>query len=102
MIVKDDEKEVFVKAYNIIKDPEKWTQGWHAKDEYGNYVSGNSPDAVCWCSTGAITHAAINNSRLGEAIVHAFKVPLAYFNDTHSHEEVMALWEKVGKAKGWL
>jgi len=41
-----------------------WTQKTYARSADGDSVAYNSPEAVCWCSIGAI--CAVDISRVGE------------------------------------
>jgi hypothetical protein len=80
--------EALVKAKSLIDTPEKWIQG-DAKVKYA--------DGSCrYCSVGAIyeinskgmvyLRSALININGGDSV--------ATYNDNHTHEEVMALWDK--------
>lgn len=111
-------KQVFNEALDLIRDPKRWTQGAMARDHDGlSLAAGDDTASVCWCSEGAVEHvcntfyvdyedeeksevlvmAALDNAALldHEENIHSF-------NDNHTHSEVIALWEKVGREKGWL
>lgn len=45
-----------MKVRELFTDESKWTQHTRARDVNGRGVDENSPDAVCWCLTGAISH----------------------------------------------
>ena len=47
-----------------------WTQKEYARTDGGEGVKYNSPDAVCWCSIGAI--CAVDDSRAGDSTVRIF------------------------------
>ncbi|WP_460366223.1 DUF6197 family protein, partial [Staphylococcus aureus] len=49
-------KEVLTKARELITPPEKWTQGTSARDKEDVPTSADDPQAVCFCSIGAIAH----------------------------------------------
>lgn len=105
--------QVLKDAKALIADESHWTQGTSARDKDGWPLSDNaSPAAVCWCSIGALARvadtgpaapfhlyptaryylnaaaakAAAPGSHSGKSIVN--------FNDTHTHAEVMEVWNK--------
>ena len=96
--------DVLIKAKTLIKDPENWTQRVSARDNLYEPVPVMSRNAVCFCTYGAVDRA------LGlEKSVHYHEVtrPLreacaaisgsskvAEYNDTHTHLEVLALFDK--------
>ena len=41
-------------ARSLITDPSKWTVGWFARDAAGNKTSACGPEAVCFCTAGAL------------------------------------------------
>lgn len=93
--------EMLEKAKAIIADPSHWTQGWFAKDAAGNDTFSLRSEAVCWCSMGALNKAGFGP--WGECFAPVFEVALmeaghtqgmASYNDTHTHEEVMKVWDR--------
>lgn len=46
--------EFLKNAKALINTPDKWTKRAYARDAGGNSVSEDSPDAVCFCSVGAL------------------------------------------------
>lgn len=104
--------EILIEAKKKINTPEKWTAGTLARDEAGCAVAFGSESAVCFCSMGALEVEfcekdiprlywfpcinALNNSiPVGGGI--------AIFNDTHTHKEVMEVWDRAiaeAKAEG--
>lgn len=51
--------DVLKGARELLSDPEKWTQGWYARDAEGRPADdGNDPRAVCWCIWGACEKVA--------------------------------------------
>lgn len=86
--------EVLKAAKDLIKDPAKWTQG-----AYQN-------EAGCLCSLGAIARAAnlpncdIDRHPAAKLLLKVveWNVPkfhnFAYFNDDHTHTEVMEAFDK--------
>lgn len=108
---------VLTEARKLIEDPEHWLQGLYAMDEsktVGLYPK--NPNAACFCSVGAVVHVLPEDalpdeeiSRLSAA-VHALDPYwflqtkssrpamridrcIATYNDTHTHEEVLAVWD---------
>lgn len=41
-------------AAEIREHPERWTQGWFAKNAEGASVGPGDADAICWCIAGFI------------------------------------------------
>ena len=97
---------VFLAAYELISDPKMWIQG-QSIDGAGR----------C-CSVGAISNPGSRGLYQDwglpeDAVYGALSAdlpedpadtltPLAYFNDTHTHAEVIAHWRKTGEREGWL
>ena len=107
--------EIFQAAFALIRNPDAWIQTVYAKDSDGCSIAPNSERAVSFCSIGAIAHVLNKEIRMFRTVhpletmldVAATEVDFAsgsagHFNDTHTHAEVVALWEKVGKENGWL
>lgn len=42
------------KAWELIAIKRRWTWGSMSRDKRGNFCSPFSPDAYCWCASGAI------------------------------------------------
>lgn len=82
-------------AKALIDSPEKWTQGEYWRDAEGNSVD-RPVDAACMCSMGALLATPgpagpVACNYLMEACNDQCVVE---FNDTHSHAEVMQMWDK--------
>ena len=95
--------ETLTAARSLIANPESWTQGVYARDEKGKQTGVWDANAVCLCSIGAIAKAA--NSHLANPIPHPVKsvlekcgikncIDLVSFNDSHTHEQVIALFDR--------
>jgi hypothetical protein len=111
-----DTKTLFNMSLNLIRNPSNWTQGFYARDIDGLELMAYEPNAICWCSQGALDVFAFKYAdtptrrdasvRMLIAINEAFEkhlgMPLTVLNDTRKHAEVIAEWEKVGKAERWL
>ena len=99
--------ELLIKAKAVIADPKHWTQGSYAKDAEGRNVGPAKPDAVCWCSIGAIDKVAHEESTYAArfaATRYLAVVSDKYgysgitdFNDNSSHKVVMKAWDKAIK-----
>ncbi len=99
--------EVLRAAREQISDPANWCKGSFAKNYAGKSVQPWDPTACQWCLGGAIgAQDAKTNLMRAQAIWQdlldllrtaagedGFVSP-AYFNDTHTHEEVLALMDR--------
>lgn len=111
--------KVLEKARNLIYHQSRWTKNTMARDANGGDVDDTSPRATCWCSLGAVNRAAyeltdsyswmardIEASAAKEALrytLHALHGDdrIAVFNDTHTHAEVLNLFdETINRLKG--
>ena len=93
--------ELLIAAKAKIDTPSKWTQGYLARNSSNNRVSCFSPRAVCFCSSGALMVAEDDNNvssytttRAQERLVSAMGGSIPDFNDSHTHSQVMAAWDK--------
>ena len=113
-------QDILVKARELISDEDHWIQGEYGKDAEGlSIVEQNRlKDATCFCAMGAILRATqliqeddfiTVPSKVWEELnwkgrrVHSefrrtysnFRGidPLITFNDTHSHKEVLELFD---------
>lgn len=95
--------EDLTRIKSLIEKPENWTQNYYAKDEYGMTIHSSSDAAVCFCTLGALHRVIPMGSRghtnrradvreLLESLMGDDGV--AQFNDTHTHEEVIAVFDK--------
>ncbi|UCR75550.1 hypothetical protein PP742_gp66 [Alcaligenes phage vB_Af_QDWS595] len=111
--------ELLRAAKEIISTPDSWCQNSLAINDKEWGVSSLSPEACAWCSIGCLVKATDGNgasngdSVYSEAggyltsIVSLFANPdnpvdsIAHFNDSHSHERVMELFDMaIEKAEG--
>lgn len=106
-------------ARALIAEPGTWTKGYQARNAFGEEVEATSPEAVCFCSHGALHRASVDLDASGRAIfagftilnsvawrltpMHAYRPgdpigkmlgTISGYNDNHTHEEVLALWDK--------
>ncbi len=96
--------ELLTSARNLIADPEHWTQRAFARDGFGNSIGPTADSACSWCSLGALTKSFGNIwwpeshcEPLEQAIgqLHPDNLmSLADFNDSHTHQEVLAVFDK--------
>lgn len=99
--------ELLIQAQDKIRDPKNWTRDHYALDAEGNSVSRYSEAAVCFCSLGALealfdgTDERESDVRRARdflydaaAMLTETQESVAQYNDTRTHAEVMAMWEK--------
>lgn len=90
--------ELLTKAQDLIRDPAHWTQETYARDGRGNACSTTDPAATCFCSVGALYHAADHQFRFAhlaeDVLEKVVGVDIPIFNDSHTHAEVMVMWDK--------
>lgn len=91
--------EVLKEARKLIETPTQWTQNTLARDVNGHATDLFSGDAVCYCAVGAIE--TVNGGNAGYeahialgATVSKKLCSFAEYNDTHSHAEVLAVWDE--------
>jgi hypothetical protein len=86
--------ELLHAAQDLIRDPKNWIQGMAAVDDQGLPVT--IKRATCFCSVGALHRADQGYSYL-PAIDILDKLAggsIIAFNDTHTHAEVIDLWDR--------
>ena len=89
--------EIITEAQDLIRDPNRWTQGCYARNEHGVPTGASNPAAVRWDASGAILKvagapqyvvtAALADIFKGEGVVHT--------NDSRGHAAVMAMFDRV-------
>ena len=93
--------ETLKAARQLISDPAKWTQGEFARDATGYAVRPINDDCVCFCALGAIAHVDKTHKLRGSAAEKYLSklceksrnISIGIFNDTHTHAEVLALFD---------
>lgn len=90
--------ETLKAARDLISDPARWTQGWLARDASKNVSYIGAENAACWCSMGALFHVDgpyRPNSDLAIKLLSAAigGKSVVRYNDTHTHAEVLALFD---------
>lgn len=96
--------ELLKAARAKIEKPENWTQGAFAKNAEGHNTFLGHDDYVnvtCWCAWGAVEEAAGSGVRYSGDAMQALHCALPEgtewvpdFNDSHTHEEVLALFDR--------
>lgn len=94
--------QVLRDAKELISAPERWTKGAYARDSAGHPVWEMADEAVCWCATGAVCRATINDSTLAPEALEALNNTkssgrgVAGYNDAAgtTHEDVMAWFDR--------
>lgn len=105
MLTPEQKKEVvqlLEQGRTLLTDPKCWTQGAYTRDADG--IPGGlgwEKTSTCWCTMGAVHKVS---GTLGTANTIAYKAIwqldqamngcAVEFNDTHTHEEVMAGWDR--------
>lgn len=95
--------QILQAARDLIAKPENWTQDDFARAADGSGVAPHSDEAVCWCSLGAINKVSPpvednQTKKLAKILLrNAMGTSIAAFNDTHTHEEVIAAWDETIK-----
>ena len=99
--------ELLIKAKAVIADPKHWAQDQYAKDAKGYSTGPAEPNAVCWCSVGALDKVAYEENTyktclaateyLAEVSAECGYSGIPDFNDNSSHEAVMKAWDKAIK-----
>ena len=90
--------EVLTKARELIADPANWTTGLYARNAQGEHTMTTSKDAVCWCSEGAVFRVTPENWEDAKSALQLINSvagdDIVGFNDSHTHAEVMEVWDK--------
>ena len=91
--------EILIAAKALIDEPGKWTQGATARCQEGWLVYYSGDEAVCFCSLGALFRTLNRESvedweTPEELLKESCDQPIGLFNDTHSHPEVMQMWDR--------
>lgn len=96
----DASVKILKDARELIHDPENWTQSAYARNKRGTVVSFEANNAVCFCAMGALFRVSPPDETgtvfkfLRGASKECGSLSPSNFNDHHSHEEVLALFDK--------
>lgn len=91
--------ETLKAARDLISDPARWTQGRLARTKYQNACEPQSKYAECFCAWGAVAKVSggIENPEVDKVLQDICSkyagMYVAAFNDTHTHAEVLALFD---------
>ena len=96
--------ELLSKTLEMIRHPDTWTAEAFARTEMGAGVTWIDPKASAWCAFGALCNAGFgfDGKYFTPEYYEAKKilleltdgVDLIIWNDSHSHKDVIALFEK--------
>ena len=86
--------EILIKAKEVIVDPANWTQGQYARNSNMDITSATDENATCFCSIGALLRIGGFNCDLRMQLSQYADGNIAEYNDTHTHEQVMEVWDK--------
>ena len=92
----DEAVSLLRRARARIEDPAHWTQGRYARSAKGHEVKPDSESATSWCAIGALRAEVLEKSAYWAAfgeLVRYIKEPTSLFNDTHTHVEVLAVFD---------
>lgn len=105
-----NEVTILKQARQLISNPEAWTQKRAARDAEGKAVHWSCSSAVSFCAIGAINRTVVllhpEGGRRDDAAwrvidgAHNYlqkatpSVSVALYNDEHTHEEVLAMFDK--------
>jgi hypothetical protein len=85
----------------LLSDPRKWTRGSIARTAENTETHPRSPNAASWCLVGAaeacapdrVSYWAARSALVAEISRRAPGTGIPRFNDTATHEEVLAVIE---------
>jgi len=101
--------ETLKAARDLISDPARWTQGEYARDADGIVIRPWSKNATCFCAYGAIQRFTETEDAVSEAdfflkktCTEKFQLDVVTLNDTHTHAEVLALFDAAIAELEWV
>lgn len=92
--------QILKDARALIADEENWTQCFRALDGEGKIIDERSRYACKFCSVGAIARVSAGSGADEMAVRDLLRKSLTgghtitSFNDTHTHAEVLALFDR--------
>ena len=94
-------KNLLSRAYNLVRDPQCWTQFAAARDHLSRSVSPGSPEAQKFCGFGALARAAqeqsLSEQWLAEIFPTTILTRLIQMNDREGHAAVLAYLESLAR-----
>jgi hypothetical protein len=97
-----DVVKILEAARKVIETPEKWTKGFFAQTSEGVNCYTDSPHAVCFCASGAVQKAWLENGAgvyearaILSSIVSNYKGGIPEFNDAleTTHADVLEVFD---------
>lgn len=97
--------KTLIDARALISDSKRWCQNALAVNRAGIRAYPEDDDAIAWCSIGALRRSFNGALRVADALLDSLPdykwdgfflnpcEPIAKYNDTHSHAEVLALFD---------
>lgn len=88
----------------LFSDPDNWTQGYSARDQFDNHTDPLGKKATCWCLVGGTVKVCPEESERLEFHLRLFKflkVGLILFNDDKDMT-AEKLVKKLKEFKEWL
>lgn len=88
----------------LLEAPERWTQGYFARDAAGQECVSKDPAAQCWCIVGAMVRLGSDDPRPDVEFINVLKAhlgpagrSLSMWNDApgRTHADVLALLDRV-------
>lgn len=102
-------RELFLAAFDIVRDPARWTRDTYWRDASARALDvtrdGVRARVTRCCSLGAMRFVAPEETEGRRIVSAALRIEMGAidrFNDNHEHHEVVAAWERAGRAQGWL
>ena len=88
--------ETLLKAKGLISTPRSWCQHNFAVRANGQDTSAYDAEAVAWCALGAISKVRSNMDTPVDTYLAMAASPMSVsvFNDSHTHEEVLAMFDR--------
>ena len=81
-----------------IEKLENWTRVTMARDKNGELTDPRSPLAITWCLLGALAKEQVDCMTVWDALrKQSGEYGISYFNDSHTHAEVLALVDETIK-----
>ena len=94
-------KQTLIAARALIADERRWTKRAKARDEYGLIATPTDERAICFCSIGAIEKVCcryVEQINARQQLNSVISMSLSIYNDTHTHAEVLAMFDKAIEA----
>ncbi|BAT61856.1 hypothetical protein GJW-30_1_04418 [Variibacter gotjawalensis] len=92
-------------ARKLIARPEAWTRGTYGRGPDRKAARIGTDEISCWCLIGAIKAVDPDNSeeamewlRLTLRYEYGDFISISHFNDTHSHQEILAALDRAIEA----